>query len=101
MKGVGTFRRTLSRAAALLGLGTSPSVLRAREDQAPTVDNGHEERERRKPRKSRGGKSWIKRTHNKKRVGWPIITWGVGGKPLSRKALKKIAPGSPLLQRYR
>jgi hypothetical protein len=87
MKGVGTFRRALSAATALLGMSSTSRALDVtrvigRVD-VPTLREDRGKKQRR--RKYRANK----RTAPRK--GWPLIYWGDCPKPVSRKVLKRIA----------
>lgn len=96
MKGVGTFRRLMS-AVVGVGLASNPASKPTAVPLPPTQDDAARE----KRRKPRSGKSWVRRTHNLKRQGWPLVYWTGAVKPLSRKQLKKIASEHYLLKRTR
>lgn len=94
MKGVGTFRRSMLAVAGMLGLGARPLPTGLPVPPRLNKQSDPEDRKR-KPRRHRG--KFIKRTHNLRRAGWPLIYWGDCPKPVSRKVLKKIASNHPLL----
>lgn len=90
MKGVGTFRRLmgtlglLGSAAQQLGHKTQPVL-------------SEPEKARVKSRKRRS--TARSRKYTAPRKGWPVLYWGTCPRPLSRKALKKLAPEHPFLSR--
>jgi hypothetical protein len=96
MKGQGTFRRVLASIATAVGLAHALPKLQADRITDPTARAAEEKRKGTKSR-WRGRKH----RHTQPRKGWPVLYWGNPKfdcpKPLSRKALKRIAPGHPLL----
>jgi hypothetical protein len=100
MKGMGTFRRMMSIAAGLVGLGGAPGPASSpvRLPSNPG-EGGHEERAKEKARRGRSRGKLVRHTHNLKRVGWPLVHWGDCPKALSKKQLKRIASEHPLLHR--